>query len=281
MQKARPEANGWWALAMLLLLSFKASAAGLEIVIPGQPFVQHEFFHQLLKQSLEAQGHQVTIKSLPGLPQNRAYAMLESGEINVFWALKTAERDQKFLRVSNRLTNGLYSTRVAFVRKGQEGLFKDVRSLEDLRKSGLVAGFGQIWFDVDVWRANDLPVHKQAGDWQGLFRMLASGKRGIDYFPRSVVEIVDEAASHRDLSIDPHLLLVYDHDMFFYVSKTAATLRPLIEEALAKADASGLKANLIKSYFGKINTQLNVDKRVRINLKTPSQALQLKDIRKD
>ncbi|MBL8521407.1 MAG: hypothetical protein JNK75_12130 [Betaproteobacteria bacterium] len=264
-----------------VLMGAGAFAAPVEMSIPGAPFVQHRFFHQLLKRSLEAQGHQVNLNSIEGLPQNRAYAMLESGEVSVFWGLKTLERDQKFLRVSNRLTNGLYSTRVAFVRKGQEALFQSVKSLEDLRKSGLVAGFGQIWFDAEVWRANDLAVHAQPGDWQVLFRMLASGKRGVDYFPRSVVEILDEAATHPELAIDPHLLMVYDHDMFFYVSKKSAALKSLIEDALGKADSSGLKASLIKEHFGGIHAQLNTDKRSKVVLKTPSQAQQIKGIRKE
>ena len=265
-----------WVWVATIWVSVGASAATLEISIPGSPFVQYKFFHQLLKESLESNGHQVTFNSVEGLPQNRVYSMLETGEIKIFWGLKTVERDQKFLRVSNRLTNGLYGTRVAFVRKGQETLFQSVKSLEDLRKTGLVAGFGQIWFDVDVWRGNELPVYTQPGDWQVLFRMLASGKRGIDYFPRSVIEIIDEAASQPGLSIEPHLLMVYDHDMFFYVSKNAEQLKPLVEEALAKADSSGLKARLLKSHFGQVNLQLNFEKRTKISLKTPSQAHSIK-----
>ncbi len=270
-----------WTWIAALWVSAGASAATIEISIPGSPFAQYKFFHQLLKESLEANGHQVAIKSVEGLPQNRVYSMLETGDIKIFWGLKTIERDQKFLRVSNRLTNGLYGTRVAFVRKGQETLFQNVRSVEDLRKTGLVAGFGQIWFDVDVWRGNELPVYTQSGDWQALFRMLASGKRGIDYFPRSAIEIIDEAAMQPGLSIEPNLLMLYDHDMFFYVSKSAEQLKPFVEEALAKADSSGLKARLLKTHFGQISQQLHFDKRVKISLKTPSQAQLIKNLKKE
>jgi hypothetical protein len=267
-----------WAAA--LGVSTGASAATVEITIPGAPFVQYRFFHQLLKESLEANGHQVTLKSIEGVPQSQVYSKLETGAVTIFWGLKTHDRDQKFARVSNRLTNGLYGQRVAFVRKGQEALFQNVKSLDDLRKSGLVAGFGQIWFDVDVWRGNELPVHTEAGDWQVLFRLLASGKRGLDYFPRSVVEINEEAATHPGLSIEPNLLMVYDHDVFFYVSKSAEQLVPLVQAALAKADSSGLKARLIETHFGQNNRQLNLDKRTRISLKTPSQAHLIKELKK-
>lgn len=261
-----------WVSVAALWLSVGASAATIEISIPGAPFVQYKFFHELLKESLEAQGHQVKLKSIEGLAQDKVYSMLETGDIKIFWGLKTRERDQKFLRVSNRLTNGLYGERVAFVRKGHETLFQNVKNVDDLRKTGKIAGLGQIWFDVNVWRGNDLLVYEQPGDWHQLFRMLASGKGGVDYFPRSVIEIVDEAAAHPDLSIEPSMLMVYDHDAFFYMSKNAEQLKHLVEEALVKSDSSGLKARLLKKHFGQIRSQLNFEKRTKILLKTPNQA---------
>lgn len=261
------KSKGLWILALWVCLD--VAAAPMELTIPGAPFPQHAFFHELLKESLASDGQKVTLNSVKDLPQSRAYAMLEAGELSIFWGLQTKERDAKFVRIGNRLTNGLYGSRVAFVRRGQENMFQKVRTVADLQQSGLVAGFGQIWYDVEVWKANGLKTYTPSGDWRVLFGMVAAGQRGIDYFPRSILEIVDEAANRPSLAIEPHVLMTYNHDAFYYLSQQHAHLKPLIEKALASAESSGLKERLIKKHFGHIRQQLNLDKRVVLTLKNP------------
>jgi membrane-bound lytic murein transglycosylase MltF len=91
----------------------------------------------------------------------------------------------------------------------------------------------------------------------------------VDYFPRGAIEISAEAQLHPELAIERNLLLVYQRDFVFYLSKGNASLKPVIESALKQAEKSGLQKKLMDEYFGSSLQQLNLDKRVRIRLTTP------------
>ena len=71
--------------------------------------------------------------------------------------------------------------------------------------AAFTAGQASDWPDTDILRANDLPVATTA-TYSSLFQML--GKQRFDYMPRSVVEVWQEAESHRGegLIVDQHTL---------------------------------------------------------------------------
>jgi membrane-bound lytic murein transglycosylase MltF len=100
--------------------------------------------------------------------------------------------------------------------------------------------------------------------------MVASKKRGIDYFPRGANEITAEAKDNPDLAIEPKLLLVYPRDFRFYLSKNNASLKATLETALAAAEKSGLQQKLVYEFFGPAIADLNLDKRIKIALKNPA-----------
>ncbi len=50
-----------WVWMTAILVSVGASATTIEFSIPGPPFVQYQYFHELLKEPLEANGHQVNV----------------------------------------------------------------------------------------------------------------------------------------------------------------------------------------------------------------------------
>jgi hypothetical protein len=229
----------------------------------------HRFYHSLLTESLKAAGHTVTVVSYENLPQTRILAYLDIDRLTLHWLLHTPERDAQYTRIDFPLTQGLIGQRILFVPKGNENVYASVRDLAQFRELGKVAGLGKGWFDVTIWEANQLPLLEQGGDWRQLFGMLAAENRGVDYFPRGATEISAEAQMHPELAIEPHLLLTYQRDFVFYLSKGNSSLKPIIESALRQAEKSGLQKRLIDDYFGNSLQQLNIDKRVKIRLSTP------------
>jgi hypothetical protein len=183
--------------------------------------------------------------------------------------LQTPERDAQYARIDFPLTQGLIGQRLLFVPKGSENVYANVKDLAQFRELGKTAGLGKGWFDVAIWDTNKLSYLEQSGDWRQLFNMLAAQNRGVDYLPRGASEIAAEALLHPDLVIEPNLLLIYQRDFVFYLSKANAGMKPMIEAALKQAEKSGLQKKLIDEYFGSTLQQLNMDKRVRIRLTTP------------
>jgi len=262
------------ALALALAAPWAAGRAQsptepVEVVVGSLSSGAHAFFHRLLVEALEAGGVRAELRTFQDLPQLRAAAMLETGALSVHWFLRNAERDRLFLPVEGDLTRGLVGKRVMLIRPEEQTRFDGVRTAEDLRATGAVAGLGAGWFDVEVWRANALPLVEQHGEWQTMYRLLAAGGRGIDYFPRGATEVLDEARRHPELAVERGLLLVYDHDFRFYVSPARGDLVGPLRGGLAVLRESGRHAELLDEHFGAALRVLGVDDRVAIRLRSP------------
>ena len=87
-----------------------------------------------------------------------------------------------------------------------------------------------------------------------------------------------EAKDHADLGIEKNLLLVYNKDFNFYISKKysdgdlkdGAALKAVLEEALTKAEGSGIKKKLIDEYFSASVKDLALESRTKIPLALPA-----------
>lgn len=231
---------------------------------------KHLFYHELLTESLGAIGVRVNIQSVPDVPQPRIDAMLEAGELSLHWYLPNAERNRKYLPVPVGLTNGLIGHRVLFIRRGTQADFANVRTLDQFRALNKVGGFGKGWFDVRVWEANNLRFYEQEGDWKVLYRMVEAGNRGVDYFSRGINEIVAEAPQYPNLDVEQNLMLVYDRDFQFFVAPGNQQLVQLLNRALTQARQNGLIDRLVRKHYAEVFSRYNFDRRVKINLQTPS-----------
>ncbi len=250
-----------------LLVPVVANADTIKITVENRP--DAGYYWDLLTESLSAAGHTVTLdKADASLPLARQISMFDSGDIDLFWFLQTPERDHTYVPVAVNLTKGLIGQRVMFIKKGAAPDFAKIKSLDDFRTSGKIGAFGKGWFDAAVWDANGLKYNTQT-NFTLFYAMVAAGDRGVDYFSRGVTEILPEAKSHPELDIEPTLLLVYDRDFRFYLSKKAAAQAPVIEAAVKKAAESGIMDQLIQKYFGDAIQTLNLAGRTRINLVAP------------
>ncbi|MGL4605451.1 MAG: hypothetical protein ACRCU9_15040 [Iodobacter sp.] len=253
-------------LGVWLLLAAFASAETLDIHLMSRRDQQHQYYHQLVLQSLQAQGHQVRVIPEPDMPLVRIYKQLENGGLSGHWLLQTAERDRQFLRVNIPLTFGLIGQRVLLVKKGESAAYAHIHNLRDLQLSNKRAGMAQGWLDVAIWKENHLPVYEQSGDWQVLYKLIGAKDRGVDYLPRGAIEAAVEIAQYPDLEIEPHLLLSYERDFVFYISPHYPKLRDQIEQALQAAQASGLQRRLFNQWLESEVKTLNLNQRSVIYL---------------
>lgn len=242
----------------------------LRLNLPSLQNDRHVYYHALLQQALSAAGYQLQINVLQPMSSPRMLAQLQAGGISLIWGVQTAARDREYLGVDNRLTDGWIGQRVFMVPKAEKEAYAGVRTLDDLRALKKIGGAGEGWFEAEVWQFNELPLHVRKGDWNLLFRMVAVGNRGVDYMIRGAHEAVIDIAANPDLVIEPHLLLLHDRDMRFYLRPGNTELQQILQEALALADQSGLKKRLIAEHLEASLGSLNLPARRRLRLKTPA-----------
>ncbi|WP_422376853.1 hypothetical protein [Roseibium sp.] len=228
----------------------------------------------LLTKALGDAGHDLQIeKADSDLTVQRMMKMLEDGQgIDLIWRGEDAALKEQFLEVNVNLTNGLKGYRVLFVRPDDKEAYADVANLDDFKAKGTIGGFGKNWNDVRIWAKNGLPTDETDGKWNPtIYKKLAAGGRGVDYFSRGITEIAVEAPQHPELAVEPHLGLVYDNDFRLYVSKTNPDLHKVLTDALTAAKESGAMLALLKETYPAVYdaSQLNIDGRKVINLEMP------------
>ncbi|MCH8498693.1 MAG: hypothetical protein LAT63_09455 [Marinobacter sp.] len=225
------------------------------------------YLADLLQQALQATGHDVEIVTRGTFPTTRLERMLSEGTISVMMLGETSIRNREFLPIRVGMTNNLVNHRILFVPNGQEEAYIGIRTLTDLIERQKVAGVGSSWRDYGIWNANGLPAVAIDGDWKRVYKMVASGNRGIDYLPRGAHEIAMEWPHHPELSVEPSLVLVYDRDHILYVSPNHADLYPVLAEALLRAEQSGLLAAVAHTHFQAVfEPPINLHSRHRIQL---------------
>ncbi|WP_341665107.1 hypothetical protein [Vibrio sp.] len=258
-------------LGIVLFIMCHSVFAQDEIILtlPSQKDSGHDFYHDLLHTALIDSGYNVTI-NIPRehIPQKRAIKMVEAGQLSLTWLIGTQERNLRYTPVKVPLTNGMIGKRILLIPPELQSEFNKVNSLEDLQQSEMVAGLGMNWYDIDVWKTNQLPVYVEDGEWRSLYSKLTPDGM-VNYFPRGMTEIVDEVKQNKHLAIEQRLMLVYDKDFYFYLSDAAAGYQAVIEKALQQAKKSGVMEKLIKKHWQHTYEQIAPDQRVVINLSLP------------
>ena len=248
--------------------AFVSGVAPLELRIAVLSDGHATYFIRLLEESLKLIHQPYHVRYVKDIPARRMWTMLDNGEINLFYGMRTKDKDSnaQILPVRNRLTNGLIGQRVLLTRRADTDVFAHVQTVDDLKRTRLIAGFGAGWGDVKVWKAAGLPLYEHAAPWSTIYAMVAVGTRHVDYLPRGVIEVLDEARGHPELVVEQHLLIEYPGDFGFYLASSAASYRPIIERALREAESTGLKARLIDEEFGADIKALGLKRRVHLHL---------------
>ncbi len=258
-------------LAGLLLLTAGPGQGAADDVVLAMARRNNEnaFYQQLLTVSLEKAGHVLTITDLGQMPQVRRKDLLDKGFIDIDMYIQTSKRDERWTPVEFDILDGLIGHRILLIPKGKAADYAGVETLDDFLALGKVGGFGKDWYDIDVWKANDLPYVVSLTEWGTLFKVVASQKRGVDYFSRGFTEIVDEAREHPDLEIEPRLMLIYEREHYYYLSKKAARWKPVLEKALRSFKASGEYESFVQKHWAEDFAVLQPSRRTKLFLKSP------------
>jgi hypothetical protein len=241
----------------------------IKLNLPGNGIGRDAYFVDLLKTALIEVGYLPIITFEGELNYKREMKYLHEGRISLTWRLKSEERDQAYYRIDMGLTQNMIGQRVFLIPNGQQHKFNNINSIEDLINSGLIGVFNENWFDIKIWQKNNIPYTTIIGNIDKIYTMLASGKRGMDYFSRSIIEVYFEVNRYKALEIEQNLLFVYPQDFYFYFSRLNIEDKKHIESALLKAKQNGLTERLIKKHWGDLANKLNIYKRTVIPLTFP------------
>jgi hypothetical protein len=256
---------------LCLLFAWHGMAAAVEIVRFPRPEFEgdHRFDYalQLLQLGLSKTGtdYRVQLAPIP-MNQERQVSEIEADRsIDVAPIPSSAEREERLLPVRIPIQKGILGWRLGLIRKGDQGRFAKVNTLDDLKRVRLAQG--QEWPDTQILRGNGIDVIT-APRYEGLFKMLVSER--FDYFPRSVNEIWDELDAHGGtLEVESRFALHYFYDAYFMVNKKNTRLAQAIGQGLEKAIADGSFDRLFDQYHGERLRKAHLDKRVVIELRNP------------
>lgn len=274
MMKTISRISVWAALCLGLLTTAQAT----ELWPKEKPVVLHlsgteqafSYNAQLLSAALEQAGYVVEIHRIDEVPTSRLEVLMLQGVVSAHVLGETAQRSERFLPIRIGMTDNLVGKRVLFIKPGDQARFDGITHPNDLRDRGLVGGLGQAWGDVAIWTHNDLPFIPQSGDWKTLYRMVASGQRGIDYLPRGAHEMALEWLVYPELAVEQHLVLVYERDHILYVSPHAPQLHLLLTEVMAEAERSGLIQQTARRFFQSVyESPVSLEQRRELRLTLP------------
>jgi hypothetical protein len=245
--------------------------AQIEVVYP-RPMVnwdqRQNYASELLKMALAQSGKDYQLQASESIQkQKRALKNMETGSgIDVVWTVTSIEREQRLRPIRIPIDKGLAGWRIPLIRKVDVDRFEKVQALGDIQK--LNAGQGHDWPDVEIFRHNGFNI-TSSSSYIGMFKMLASGR--VDYFPRSVLEVEQEAKTHssKKIVIDPNLLIIYPSALYFFVSPDSKTLAEDIENGLEVLIANGEFDKLFGRYFKDSIARLNLERRQVVRLENP------------
>lgn len=244
-------------LASSALAPFAVASGGSRtIILPNNSTnvdPQLAYVSDLVRLALSKVGDTTEVRFAPlEMQQSRSMAELVSGRapFDLMWSMTTAIREQSGLRVIKfPIDRGLLGWRLLLVRAGNLQRWRRVASLADIAQ--YVAGQGHDWPDVEILKANGLPV-VTSHNYDALFRMLKVGR--FDYLPRSILEVDAEISSgqHRELALVPDLMLWYQTAAYLFISPTQPSLADDLDRGMRLAAEDGSFQALFKMHFGAV-----------------------------
>ena len=202
------------------------------------------------------------------LPFSRVKRDFDNGDIDIIWTLSNSKYEKQYQAIHYPLYRGLFGYRVGIVKRENVDRFKQVHSLDDLRK--FTAGQSNAWADTGILQHNQVPVIP-VRKYSSHFPMLEGNR--FDYFPRAIHEPWYELAQHKqfDLVVEPHILLRYKAPFYFFINKNNIKLKQYLEEGMELLVQNG---SYERMFFADEHVEAGLkkaglDKRVIIDLSNP------------
>lgn len=253
-------------------------ASGLGLASMAQPlyYAQHQsgddphlpYIIELLTTALDEANlpYQLQANPLP-MNQSRMIRSLQNNDsgVQLVWMMTDTEREQQLIPIRVPIFKGLIGWRLALIRAVELERFALLTAEE---WPELVAGQMSDWPDYSILAANGMDV-QGSQIYDSLFAMLK--QRRFDYFPRSVIEILDEWRTRPDLdlAIEPHWMLYYPTAFYFFVGPEQQDLANEIEQALLNLHALGLFDEIFERHMATKLEALALEQRQVIRLDNP------------
>ncbi|WP_084090335.1 transporter substrate-binding domain-containing protein [Andreprevotia lacus] len=227
---------------------------------------QLDYVLAVLKLAVQKSGKRYTLRQSDIIMvQSRAIEELarSNGSIDIIWTMTDADRETRLLPIRIPIDKGLIGWRIALLPPGRGELFSRVQTRQDLKP--YTAGQMHDWPDTRILRDSGLKV-ETSSSYEALFKQLATGR--FDYFPRSVLEISQELASHAELelALEQHIVIEYPAAFYFFVSRQRPQLAADLQRGLEAAISDGSFDRLFHRQFDPVLKQLQLEKRTRIHL---------------
>jgi len=260
-------------LVVMLLVSFVSSVHATELIYSLRPESVNdprtEYPVKLLELLLQKSAVNYDVRpSTRVMLQGRALREVEknSGRVDIVWSMTTKQREQRLLPVRIPIYKGLIGWRLPLVRKQNIDLFKNIRSIDEMKP--FLAGQEHDWPDIKILRASGLRVIS-ASNYEGLFKMLAAGR--FQYFPRSIAETWIEADVHasKELVVENNIALHYQAAVYYFVNKNNTKLAASLTTGFEKALADGSFEKLFRQYHEQAIHRSDLEKRTVIKLENP------------
>ena len=210
---------------------------------------RYSFYDRLMRLALSKSDQALgscSYEAVDQMSHTRKFNLLARGQLDIAGNVTSTaiEREAEPVRIPVHM--GLHGFRLLIIRKGDEGRFAGVKTLEDLAafRGGVVQG----WQVADVLAENGLKSVSN-DEYEALFRMLQKGR--IDYIPLSLFEVYLEVAKRPqyDLTVEPTLLLRYPSTDYFFVNASRPVLRQRLTNGLLEAIADGSRDSLMESFL--------------------------------
>ena len=119
--------------------------------------IKRDYYLSLLKLALEKSENKFGLYKIEQfntpLNQIRSMHLLEhNSKVDLMWTMTSIERENKLRAIRIPLVKGLMGCRIFLIRKGEQVIFEDINSVEQLKS--IPVGQGRNWPDTKILKHN-------------------------------------------------------------------------------------------------------------------------------
>jgi ABC-type amino acid transport substrate-binding protein len=222
---------------------------------------QWEILRTALEKTKKKYGPYLMKKSKFMTEKRQAYELLNvTGELTVMYLDTKPEFENGLIGIHIPVDRNLAGYRIFLVCKDRKNDFRNINTINDLRKFTFGLGLG--WIDVAILQNSGFNV-VTGSSYDGLFEMLVNKR--FDIFLRATVEILGEVEQRKaimpELYIEDSVCLFYPLPMYFWFSKTEEGKR------LAARAEEGMREMISDGTYDQIFDKYQQDKIEKLHLK--------------
>lgn len=247
----------------------------LQIKYPYNENLEHyrdwdKYFVDLLHLALSKTTHSYTATPHPisenEIQQSRSISLIQNSYFDIHWLTTNSKRERELLPIRIPLYKGLIGWRIMLIHSDNQQVFSNIDDIEQLKR--LIGGQGRDWPDTEILTSNGFRLNN-AVHTDSLIQMV--GKKRIDYFPRSILEIWPEisANTNPNIVIENSLLVQYPLAVYFFLSNERKGAHKVIEQGLELAIADGSFDKLFYQYYSELIDRSKLKQRKRFSINNP------------